>query len=63
MRDSIIVTMITFATLQAAFIPDEHFCFLHPLDERIELAGALEGITGKVDVHGLIVLSEIVHGV
>jgi len=61
-RDSIIVTMVTFATLQAGFIPDKHFCLLHPLDERIELAGALEGITGEVDIHGLIVLSEIVHG-
>jgi len=61
MRDSIIVTIVTFATLQAGFIPDKYFCLLHPLDERIKLAGALEGITREVN--GLIMLSEIVHGV
>lgn len=48
--------------LQVSLVSNKYPRLFHPLDERIELAGALERIVDKVDGHRPIVLGEIVQG-
>lgn len=55
--------IITFAALHLSRVAHEHLRLIHPLDERVELAGALEGIVREVHGYLAVLLGEIVHGV